>query len=171
MKGSLRNIALPLLGALLGAAIVLFASAPRTDAARLQQLEDRAQITELLAAYGSTLDRHDFPAFGQLFAADAEYASGPGEPLKGRAAIQAMLERVITANPSGLPGPNRHLYFNPAIVLDGDRATVRSLGAYTVPDAATQSTRLVFFVGYQDTLVRQDGKWLFQKRVVGSAAP
>jgi uncharacterized protein (TIGR02246 family) len=168
---SLKFIATPLLGAVLGAAIVLFATPSRIDSARLQQLEDRAAITELLTAYGTTLDRRDFTAFGQLFAADAEYASGPGEPVKGRAAIQAMLERILTSNPSGLPGPNRHLNFNPAIVLEGDRATVRSLGAYTVPDAATQSTRLVFFTGYQDTLVRQDGRWLFQKRVVGSAAP
>jgi uncharacterized protein (TIGR02246 family) len=171
MSAALKFIAAPLLGAVLGASLVLFATPSRMDTARLQQLEDRAQIGELLIAYGTTLDRRDFTAFGQLFTLDAEYGGGTGEPTKGRAAIQAQLERMLTSNPSGLPGPNRHLNFNPSIVLEGDRATVRSLGAYTVPDAATPSTRLVFFTGYQDTLVRQDGKWLFQKRVLGGAAP
>jgi hypothetical protein len=29
---------------------------------------------------------------------------------------------------------------------------------------------MVFFVSYQDTFVRRDGRWLFQKRVIGSGA-
>lgn len=144
------------------------------DALRLQQLSDREQILELMSAYGDTLDRRDFAAFGRLFAEDAEYGSGPGAPTRGRPAIQAQLERVIGSNPSNLPAPNFHLYFNPSIQVQGDRATARSLGAYTAPDPATGTTRMVFFVTYQDTLVRQDGRWLFQRRVVGSgpaAAP
>jgi uncharacterized protein (TIGR02246 family) len=140
------------------------------DAARLRLLEDRAQILELMTAYGATLDRRDFTAFGQLFAEDAEYGSGPGAA-RGRAAIQAQLERVIGSNPSNLPAPNSHLYFNPSIRIDGDTATATSLGAYTAPDAATASTRMVFFVSYQDTLVRRDGRWLFLRRVTGSSAP
>jgi hypothetical protein len=139
-------------------------------APRLQELEDRAQILELMTAYGATLDRRDFAAFGQLFADDAEYGSGPGAA-RGRAAIQAQLERVIGSNPSNLPAPNSHLFFNPSIRIDGDTATATSLGAYTAPDAVSGSTRMVFFVSYQDTLVRKDGHWLFQKRVVGSGAP
>jgi hypothetical protein len=56
-------------------------AAPRDSSAeRLQRLEDREQILELLTAYGATLDRHDFAAFGRLFADDATYVSGPGSP-------------------------------------------------------------------------------------------
>jgi hypothetical protein len=143
---------------------------PAADAQRLQQLEDREQILELMTAYGGTLDRRDFAAFGQLFAADAEYGRGPNAA-RGRAAIQAQLERIIGSNPSNLPAPNFHLYFNPAIHVDGDRATATSLGAYTAPDQAAGSTRMVFFVSYQDTFTRKDGRWLFQKRVTGSGAP
>lgn len=140
------------------------------DAARLAQLEDREQILELMTAYGNTLDRRDFAAFGKLFAEDAEYGSGPGAA-RGRAAIQAQLERTISSNPSNLPAPNFHLFFNPSIRIDGDTATATSLGAYTAPDAGGGATRMVFFVSYQDTLVRRDGRWLFSKRVVGSGAP
>ncbi len=139
-------------------------------AARLQQLEDREQIRELMAAYGATLDRRDFDAFGKLFAEDAEYGSGPGAA-RGRAAIQAQLEQIIGSNPANLPAPNFHLFFNPAIHVEGDQARATSLGAYTAPDAASGSTRLVFFVSYEDSLVKRDGRWLFQRRVTGSGAP
>lgn len=156
------------------AALTAGCAAPRmdgADAARLRRLEDREQILELMTAYGSTLDRRDFGAFGRLFAEDAEYGSGPGAPTRGRAAIQAQLERVLGSNPSNLPGPNSHLYFNPSIHIDGDTATATSLGAYTAPDPATSTTRMVFFVAYQDTLVRREGRWVFSRRRVGSTAP
>lgn len=161
---------LALLAGVLAGGCVTY-SADRASAVRLQALEDREQILELLAAYGDTLDRRDFQAFGLLFAEDAEYGSGPGAPTQGRAAIQAQLERVMASNPSNLPTPNHHLFFNPSIHVQGDRATARSLGAYTAPDPASGSTRMVFFVWYQDELVRGPGGWLFQKRVIGSGAP
>src|SRR5690606_37562156 len=137
------------------------------SSARLGQLEDREQIRQLLVDYGASLDRRDFAAFGALFAEDAEYAGG-GAPVRGRSAIQAQLQTIIGSNPSILPGPNFHLSFNPSLDLDGDRATATSLGAYTAPDAAGGATRLVFFVWYQDELVRGEGRWKFQRRVVGS---
>jgi uncharacterized protein (TIGR02246 family) len=165
---------LPLLAAL--CALAAGCAAPGLDdaaatATRLRHLEDREQVLELMAAYGATLDRRDFAAFGRLFAEDAEYGSGPGAPTRGRAAIQAQLERVIGSNPSNLPAPNFHLFFNPSIQIEGERATAHSLGAYTAPDSASGTTRMVFFVTYQDTLARQqDGRWLFKKRMVGSGA-
>src|SRR5688572_6064496 len=141
-----------------------------SSAARLQRLEDREQILELMTAYGSTLDGRDFAAFGRLFAEDATYVSG-GAPTKGRTAIQSMLEKIITSNPSNLPPPNFHLFFNPSIRIDGDRATARSRGAYIAPDLATKTAQMVFFVSYEDTLVRRDGRWLFQQRVVRGGIP
>jgi uncharacterized protein (TIGR02246 family) len=162
--------------ALLPAALSGIAAAAQPEpassiAARLQRLEDREQILELLAAYGATLDRRDFAGFGLLFAEDAEYGGGPGAPTRGRAAIQAQLEKQITSNPMNLPPPNHHLFFNPSIRVEGDRATARSLGAYLAPDPATRTTRMVFFVAYDDVLVRRDGRWLFQKRMISSGAP
>jgi uncharacterized protein (TIGR02246 family) len=147
-------------------------AAPRDSSAeRLQRLEDREQVLELLTAYGATLDRHDFAAFGRLFADDATYVSGPAAPTRGRAAIQSMLENIITRNPSNLPPPNFHLFFNPSIRVEGDRATSQSRGAYVAPDLNTNTAQMVFFVSYEDTLVRRDGRWLFQQRVVKSGIP
>ena len=134
-----------------------------TVAERLERLEAREQILELMSAYGATLDRRDFPAFGKLFAEDATYGN-----TRGREAIQSQLEKTLAANPSNLPGPNSHLFFNPAIRVEGDHATAQSKGAYTVPDAATKTTVLVFFITYDDTFVRRDGRWMFQSRALSA---
>ena len=158
-----------LLAALTGCGRVSRDAGDAAASARLQHLEDREQIRQLLVDYGAKLDRHDFAAFGALFTEDAEYVSG-GAPVRGREAIQAQLERIIGTNPSNLPGPNFHLSFNESIELDGDRASAVSLGAYTAPDPAGGATRLVFFVWYRDQLAREDGEWKFLRREVGSGA-
>jgi uncharacterized protein (TIGR02246 family) len=148
-----------------------------SNAERLQRAEDRQQIEELLTAYGATLDRRDFAAFGALFAEDAVYSGGPGEPVRGRAAIQASLEKTLSSNPAHLPGPDFHLFFDPSIHVEGDHATVRSKGAYAIPDTGAANSvpgvRMVFFTQYDDVLVRQGGHWLFQQRTLGrpQAAP
>lgn len=142
-----------------------------STAARLQRLEDRAEIEELFTAYGATLDRRDFDGFGRLFAEDAAYAGGPGEPVHGRAAIQSMLEKQITSNPSHLPTPDFHLYFNPSIQVDGDHAVATSKGGYVIPDTTNNGARIVFFVSYEDILVRQAGHWLFARRVIHGGIP
>ena len=161
----------------LAAGLVLAASLRMADAAprdalteRLQRLEDREQILELMSAYGATLDRRDFAAFGRLFAEDAAYGAPGGTPTRGREAIASMLEKAITSNTSNLARPNSHLFFNPSIHVEGDRATAQSKGAYTVPDPASKATQLYFFISYEDTFVRRDGRWLFQQRLLASTA-
>jgi uncharacterized protein (TIGR02246 family) len=147
------------------------AAEARSERSLLRRVEDRQQIEDLLTAYGATLDRGDFAAFGRLFTADAVYAGGAGKPIRGRAAIEAQLERIFAANPSHLPQPAFHLYFDPSIHVDGDRATAQSKGAYLVPDPSNHGWRIVFFVSYDDLLVRRGGHWLFQQRIIRSPAP
>ena len=94
-------------GLIAGLGVVTMPRPVRADAGdsaaeRLQRVEDRQEIEELFTAYGATLDRHDFDSFGRLFAEDAVYQGGP-ESTHGRAAIQAMLQKQITSNPSHLP--------------------------------------------------------------------
>jgi uncharacterized protein (TIGR02246 family) len=147
------------------------ADARDTDAERLNRLEARQEIEELFTAYGATLDRHDWDAFGQLFAEDAVYGGGAGEPARGRAAIQALLEKQITSNPSHLPQPDFHLFFNPSIHVEGDRATAQSKGAYVIPDLRTNGAEIIFLVSYDDVFVRKGGRWLFQQRILRSGIP
>ena len=142
-----------------------------SDSLRMQRLEARQEIEELFAQYGASLDRRDFDAFGRLFTADAVYGGG-GTLTHGRAAIQSQLQQTITANPSHLPGPDFHLYFNPSIRVEGDHATAHSMGAYLIPDEHSPGDwKLIFLVSYDDTLVRLNGHWLFQQRLLHAAAP
>jgi uncharacterized protein (TIGR02246 family) len=159
-----------------GAAAVLAprcaqAGTPGYDPSVTERLEARQEIEELFAQYGASLDRRDFDAFGRLFTEDAVYGAG-ATPTHGRTAIQSQLQQTITANPSHLPGPDFHLYFNPSIRIDGDRATAHSMGAYLIPDEHSPGAwKLIFLVSYDDTLVRRNGHWLFQQRMLHAAAP
>lgn len=147
------------------------AGTPGPDSSLVERLEARQEIEELFAQYGASLDRRDFGTFGRLFTEDAVYGSS-STPTRGRAAIQSQLQQTITANPSHLPGPDFHLYFNPSIRIDGDHATAHSMGAYLVPDDRSPGGwKLIFLVSYDDTLVRQHGHWLFQQRMLHPAAP
>jgi uncharacterized protein (TIGR02246 family) len=157
--------------AVLSALRFVHADAGDPDRSRLQRLEDRQDIEELFAAYGATLDRRDFDAFGRLFAEDAVFVGGPGEPVRGRAAIQASLAKTITSNPSHLPMPDFHLFFAPSVQVDGDHATAQSKGAYVIPDTSNNGARIVFLVSYQDTLVRRGGHWLFARREIHAGIP
>ena len=82
-----------------------------------------------------------------------------------------MLQKQITSNPSHLPMPDFHLYFNPSIQVDGDRAVASSKGAYVIPDLANNGARIVFFVSYDDTLIRRTGRWVFASRAIHAGIP
>jgi hypothetical protein len=140
------------------------------ESSLVARLEARQDIEELFAQYGATLDRRDFDAFGRLFTEDADYGAGR-TPTHGRQAIQAQLKQTITANPSHLPGPDFHLYFNPSIRIEGDHATAHSMGAYLIPDDRSPGGwKLIFLVSYDDILIRRNGHWLFQQRMLHPAA-
>ena len=138
---------------------------------RLAQLEDREAIRQLLIDYGHTLDTRDFAGFAALFADDAVYVGGgPTGESHGPAEIRAALEKTFAANPSGVSGPNFHLFFNETIDLDGDRATSVSKGVFTVQNADRQPDMLII-AAYHDTFVRIDGHWKFERREVTGEIP
>lgn len=138
---------------------------------RVQTLEDREQIRQLFNDYGATLDRRDFAAFAQLFAADAEYVGGGATgSLRGPQAIKQALEETFATNPAGLGTPNFHVFFNEAIDVRGDRAVATSKSGFIVRDSDNQPD-LVFLASYDDELIREHGQWKFLRRVVRSDIP
>ena len=66
-----------------------------SDRARLNRLEARDAIHDLMMAYGRTLDNRDFQAFADLWASDAEYVQGVGPGAKGPAAIRGKTDQFI----------------------------------------------------------------------------
>ncbi len=133
-------------------------------AARLVALEDREAIRLVLRDYGRLLDERRFDEFGQLFAPQGEYVSG-GATTRGPVAIADSLRRIMAGNPLGLAEPNFHVLFNERIELQGDRAKATSQSFFVAPDA-NNAPQLIMMASYDDTLVRTQQGWRFEKRVV-----
>ena len=137
-------------------------------AARLRALEDREEIRLLLLDYGRHLDSRDLKAYASLFTVDGEWVGGFGT-VKGRDSIQAFMEKNMGTGPNR--ANNYHLLSNFVITVQGDTATAWSRWAFIVPDA--NGARVAQAGRYDDTLVRENGRWRFKKRVASNdtAAP
>ena len=144
---------------LLGISTISAAHAQASLASRIQVLEDKEEIRNVLLEYGRTLDARDFAGYSRLFAKDGEWVGGFGT-VKGPAEIQAFMQKQI-------PGPNTahnfHLLTNFVIDVKGDTATAWSRWTFIIPAAdgkpvIGQSGR------YSDTLVRENGHWKFKRR-------
>jgi uncharacterized protein (TIGR02246 family) len=149
---------------------VVGAQAPKTAvtvsdsvATRLQRFEDKAEIEALLLDYGRHLDSRDFAAYSALFAKDGEWVGGFGT-VAGPANIKAFMEKAMGTQPN--TAKNYHLLSNFVITVNGDTATAWSRWAFVVPGergaAISQAGR------YDDTLVRENGRWKFKKRVASN---
>lgn len=137
---------------------------------RIRRIEDEKQIRELLVEYGRRLDGRDWAGYARLFARDGEWIGGLGRA-KGVAAIEAMLVKGLGTAPADT---NRvadfHILTNFQIEVDGDRATAYSRVLWLVRGA--DDSPIPRRGGhYDDLLVREDGLWKFQRRVVMGDIP
>jgi uncharacterized protein (TIGR02246 family) len=136
-------------------------------AARLQQLEDQAEIQRLLIDYGRHLDSRDFAAYARLFAKDGEWLGGFGTASGGPAGIQAFMEKAMGTAPNR--ANNYHLLSNFVITVTGDTATAWSRWAFVVPGSS--GATIAQAGRYDDTLVRESGRWRFKRRVASNDTP
>lgn len=135
-------------------------------AARLQKFEDKEEIQNLLLDYGRHLDNRDFAAYSRLFAKDGEWVGGFGS-VSGPANIQAFMEKAMGTAPNR--AKNYHLLSNFVITVTGDTATAWSRWAFVVP--AERGAVISQAGRYDDTLVREDGRWKFKRRVASNDTP
>jgi uncharacterized protein (TIGR02246 family) len=143
--------------------------APSNDsvAARLLRLEDKAEIEQLLLDYGRHLDGRDFVAYGRLFARDGEWVGGFGTASGGPAGITAFMEKAMGTAPNR--ANNYHLLSNFVITVTGDTATAWSRWAFVVPGPS--GATIAQAGRYDDTLVREGGRWRFKRRVASNDTP
>src|SRR4029450_9393503 len=131
------------------------------EAARLQRLEDVAEIDRLIVDYARHLDTRDLHAYSRLFWADGEWGGNTGHA-QGPDAIQAMLEERLPPNPPA-PGPtSSHVVSNPVIDVDGDPATASVTWALIRRAADEDQPELALLGHYDDVLAREDGRWRFK---------
>jgi uncharacterized protein (TIGR02246 family) len=143
------------------------ASPDATVAARLQRLEDKAEIEQLLLDYGRHLDNRDFAAYGRLFSKDGEWVGGFGTASGGPAGIKAFMEKAMGTAPN--TAKNYHLLTNFVITVTGNTATAWSRWAFVVPGPS--GATIAQAGRYDDTLVREDGRWRIKRRVASNDTP
>jgi hypothetical protein len=148
-------------------------------AARVQTLEDVQEISNVLIAYGRTLDSRDFRAYSALFAKDGSWSGGLGTVTGGPQAIHDFMTSRIGggqrgnsargAAPTGSPqpasavgfGPTYHIMSSFDIRVNGDTATASSRWAFVT---AMRGPGIQVAGRYEDTFVREDGVWKIKSR-------
>lgn len=120
--------------------------------------QDRLDLAELAARYARALDTHDAKAYAANFAPDGSFGASNDEPVRGREAIRALIERLTPT----WPVPIRHLAGKPIVEGNGERASMSSYSMVMMelPTGAEISSVVL----YTDECVKIDGKWLFQRR-------
>jgi ketosteroid isomerase-like protein len=150
-------------------------------AARIQAIEDYIAIEKVLMRYAAALNTNDPDTYVSLFTADAtfELRRDVDEPpfigpFVGREALRKQWFPDHDPTDAGIGrkfGPMRHVTTNYEIDVDGDTATVRAFFMEVVSNGANvppgSNPPTIHAMGrYEDELVRQDGQWLFARRVV-----
>lgn len=141
-----------------------------TAEARLQRLEDREAIRNLLMDYGRFLDQRDFAAFSQLFSEkEGEWIGGLGRA-KSSQAILKLMEDTIGGDSKGIGAPNYHLFSNEMISVDGDQAKASTKWMFVVQGEADRP-QIIYLGHYEDVLIRENGHWKFLRRTVYGDIP
>jgi len=129
---------------------------------RVEKLEARAEISELVSAYAIACDEHDMPRLESLFAEDAVFDSPSGFlKANSRNEIRDMFIRVFKIRGPGYHWTHDHFVrFDDA---DPNRATGLVLShAETLPgpDVSLSAMR------YEDVYRRIAGRWVFARRCI-----
>jgi len=131
-----------------------------------QEISDRLELQDLLAAYSHALDGRDWDAFDDIFTADAivDYTVMGGPRFEADIpAVKAYLEETMKLMVS-----YQHLVGTSRFRIDGDEADVRTYCFNPmVLNLGADRDPLVFFVGlwYRDRCVRTADGWRIGERV------
>jgi len=121
---------------------------------RLQALEDREAIKEVVALYSLHILNNETSKIPDLFADDGVFRiESANLRVAGREALVAFFGRMA-------PGVTYPVVQSTAVVLDGD--TARHIGVMDNP--AHTGERTGYQGIYHDTLRRVGGRWLFTER-------
>jgi uncharacterized protein (TIGR02246 family) len=138
-------------------------TAPHTVEQRLQLLEDKQAIGEIIQQYTDRLTARDFDGYVALFTPDGTWRNGP--TIKhGRDEIRAMLVGIFPNTPADYVNNSSYmLVSNIEVKVDGDRATAKSrqLSIIRNKDGDPQP---VLSGRYEDVFVRYNGEWKIQSR-------
>ena len=126
----------------------------------LEEMSDRLEIQQLLAAYCTAIDAGRFDELDQLFTDDAEIdLSVTGGAYGPFGEVKAWLIETLSSM-----GAYMHLVSNIDLRLTGDTATARTACVNPlVLDSKSNAVYLICF-WYEDEFTRTSGGWRFRKR-------
>ncbi len=133
---------------------------PSEPDSRLNDLDDKQAIAEVLYAYCAHLDRMDLDTLAALFTADCVVDYGPGPRLQSHGAdgLRHDLARMWRW------ARTSHHLSNVMVNLEGDGvhagATCYVIAWHERPDGSTAT----MMGRYQDRLVKEDGRWRISRR-------
>ena len=163
-----------LLVAITAALLLLAASCSSTDTNAVGYAADRAQIEDLQARYMFALDFHDYDTYVSTFTEDGILDIRNGNPTQGREAIKELLggmpsneEGQAPKEPQGpYPATGRHNITNIVLKIDGDKAQGRAYWFHYGNNNPERKAEIDSYGHYEDEMVKENGKWLFKKRVI-----
>ena len=130
---------------------------------RLDILESKDAIRELITAYGLSNDEHDIPRLTALFTEDAEFTSPNSNMVAiGRQAIEDMYVATFRTR-----GPSFHWTHDVTITMDTHEADLASglvlSHAETCPDGVVSIAAMRYIDDYRR---EPDGIWRFARREI-----
>ena len=137
---------------------------------RIEALEAREAIRELIHAYGRALDSRDFVAFAALFAPERGTWDGGFGSATGREAIFKLMDESIGHAEQPAAPRSHHVFTNIQISVDGDEATATTKWIFVVPSESGEP-RWMYLGHYDDRFVREDGHWYFLLRRASTDIP
>ena len=130
---------------------------------RVRQLEDQAEITQLVAQYGPAVDSGSASATADLWTEDGIFDAVPWWKMEGRADIEAMVNsgghQELIEHGCG------HVLTVPHIVIDGDEAYGRSYALNIRWDADTELFRVARVSANTWRWIRTADGWRISERI------
>lgn len=128
---------------------------------RIQKLEDRAAIQDLVARYFKVTDDDDEPALADCFTASARFIATGFDGSTGRDGVIAFLKAARATMQQTVHTPNYvHITFKRADEAEGTVMAHLEIGI--------GGTTVYAAVRYLDTYAREDGKWRIASREMGA---
>jgi ketosteroid isomerase-like protein len=129
---------------------------------RVDRLEARAEIAELVTSYAVACDEHDMPRLMSLFTADASFGSPSGVMVADSPKqIEDMFIKLFKVRGAGYHWTHDH-------VVKFDAADSNAATGLVLSHAETTPQRRMSLAAmrYDDEYRRVGGKWLFRRRTI-----
>ena len=129
---------------------------------RLERLESKEEIRDLVSKYAEACDQQDLDSLGELFTLEAEFDSPNGMlKSKGRQNILHMYLEVFKSR-----GPSFHWTHDVRIKMNSEQKDLASGIVYSHAETTREGIVSLAAMRYDDQYEKEDGAWKFSKRVI-----